>query len=74
MITWQGTYTGPTDDNTLIADTLFDISNVANTLSLYPVYRFYLHYDGYSKYFPLWAMARYRNLKEGNRQPVLTGM
>jgi squalene-hopene/tetraprenyl-beta-curcumene cyclase len=33
---------------------------------------FYLRYHGYSKYFPLWAMARYRNLKEGN--PLLTGM
>ena len=23
---------------------------------------FYLKYHGYSKYFPLWALARYRNL------------
>ncbi|MGC2223918.1 MAG: squalene--hopene cyclase, partial [Methylocella sp.] len=35
---------------------------------------FYLRYHGYSKYFPLWAMARYRNLKEGNPQPVRMGM
>ena len=35
---------------------------------------FFLRYHGYSKYFPLWAMARYRNLKEGNPQPVLMGM
>jgi squalene-hopene/tetraprenyl-beta-curcumene cyclase len=35
---------------------------------------FFLRYHGYAKYFPLWAMARYRNLKEGNRHPVLTGM
>ena len=27
---------------------------------------FYLRYHGYSKFFPLWAMARYRNLKRGN--------
>ena len=25
---------------------------------------FYLRYHGYAKYFPLWAMARYRNLKK----------
>ncbi|MGQ0446224.1 MAG: squalene--hopene cyclase, partial [Beijerinckiaceae bacterium] len=35
---------------------------------------FYLRYHGYSKYFPLWALARYRNLKEGKPQPVLIGM
>ena len=35
---------------------------------------FYLRYHGYAKYFPLWAMARYRNLKKGNRHPVLVGM
>jgi squalene-hopene/tetraprenyl-beta-curcumene cyclase len=26
---------------------------------------FYLRYHGYAKYFPLWALARYRNLKSG---------
>jgi squalene-hopene/tetraprenyl-beta-curcumene cyclase len=25
---------------------------------------FYLKYHGYSKYFPLWALARYRNLTQ----------
>ncbi len=35
---------------------------------------FFLRYHGYAKYFPLWAMARYRNLKTGNRHPVLVGM
>jgi squalene-hopene/tetraprenyl-beta-curcumene cyclase len=35
---------------------------------------FYLRYHGYAKYFPLWAMARYRNLKMGNRHPVPVGM
>jgi squalene-hopene/tetraprenyl-beta-curcumene cyclase len=32
---------------------------------------FFLRYHGYAKYFPLWAMARFRNLKKGNRHPVL---
>ena len=27
---------------------------------------FYLRYHGYAKIFPLWALARYRNLKRGN--------
>ncbi len=27
---------------------------------------FYLRYHGYSAYFPLWALARYRNLKDKN--------
>ena len=27
---------------------------------------FYLRYHGYAKFFPLWALARYRNLKAGN--------
>jgi squalene-hopene/tetraprenyl-beta-curcumene cyclase len=35
---------------------------------------FFLRYHGYSKYFPLWAVARYRNLKAGNPQPLLLGM
>jgi len=35
---------------------------------------FYLRYHGYSKYFPLWALARYRNLKRGNRPAVTWGM
>jgi squalene-hopene/tetraprenyl-beta-curcumene cyclase len=35
---------------------------------------FYLRYHGYSKFFPLWAMARYRNLKSGNTRAVAFGM
>jgi squalene-hopene/tetraprenyl-beta-curcumene cyclase len=35
---------------------------------------FYLRYHGYSKFFPLWAMARYRNLKSGNTPQVAWGM
>ncbi len=35
---------------------------------------FYLRYDGYSAYFPLWALARYRTLIRGNRGPVPWGM
>jgi squalene-hopene/tetraprenyl-beta-curcumene cyclase len=35
---------------------------------------FYLRYHGYAKYFPLWALARYRNLKRGNARRVEWGM
>ena len=35
---------------------------------------FYLRYNGYSKFFPLWAMSRYRNLRQGNTATVLHGM
>src|SRR3954453_16418523 len=35
---------------------------------------FYLRYHGYSKFFPVWAMARYRNLKSGNTRRVQFGM
>jgi len=35
---------------------------------------FYLRYHGYSKFFPLWAVARYRNLKSANTATVLAGM
>jgi squalene-hopene/tetraprenyl-beta-curcumene cyclase len=35
---------------------------------------FYLRYHGYSKFFPLWAIARYRNLKASNTSTVLVGM
>jgi squalene-hopene/tetraprenyl-beta-curcumene cyclase len=35
---------------------------------------FYLRYHGYPKYFPLWAMARYRNLKRSNDKDVAWGM
>ena len=35
---------------------------------------FYLRYHGYSKIFPLWALARYRNLVRGNGGRVAWGM
>ncbi|HLH96284.1 MAG TPA: squalene--hopene cyclase [Xanthobacteraceae bacterium] len=35
---------------------------------------FYLRYHGYPKFFPLWALARYRNLKVQNRPAVSFGM
>jgi len=35
---------------------------------------FYLRYHGYRKFFPLWAAARYRNLKRANTPHVAFGM
>ncbi len=35
---------------------------------------FYLRYHGYPKFFPLWALARFRNLKSSNHRAVLAGM
>jgi squalene-hopene/tetraprenyl-beta-curcumene cyclase len=35
---------------------------------------FFLRYHGYAAYFPLWALARYRNLKHGNAQFPAHGM
>jgi squalene-hopene/tetraprenyl-beta-curcumene cyclase len=35
---------------------------------------FYLRYHGYRKFFPLWAAARYRNLKRANTGEVAFGM
>jgi squalene-hopene/tetraprenyl-beta-curcumene cyclase len=35
---------------------------------------FYLRYHGYAKFFPLWALARYRNLTSGNMRDVSWGM
>jgi len=35
---------------------------------------FYLRYHGYRRYFPLWAMARYRNLASRNDRTVRFGM
>jgi len=35
---------------------------------------FYLRYHGYRKYFPLWALARYRNLTACNDRTVTFGM
>ncbi len=35
---------------------------------------FYLRYHGYSKFFPLWALARYRNLSNANAPAAAFGM
>jgi squalene-hopene/tetraprenyl-beta-curcumene cyclase len=35
---------------------------------------FYLRYHGYPKFFPLWALARYRNLRALNAKSVAVGM
>jgi squalene-hopene/tetraprenyl-beta-curcumene cyclase len=35
---------------------------------------FYLRYHGYPKFFPLWAVARYRNLKASNTRRVEFGL
>jgi squalene-hopene/tetraprenyl-beta-curcumene cyclase len=35
---------------------------------------FYLRYHGYPKFFPLWALARFRNLKRSNTRTVAFGM
>lgn len=35
---------------------------------------FYLSYHGYKAFFPLWALSRYNNLKQGNSAQVLYGM
>jgi squalene-hopene/tetraprenyl-beta-curcumene cyclase len=35
---------------------------------------FYLRYHGYAKFFPLWALARFRNLKSTNSRVVGVGM
>jgi squalene-hopene/tetraprenyl-beta-curcumene cyclase len=35
---------------------------------------FYLRYHGYPKFFPLWALARYRNLISGNSRRVAYGI
>ncbi len=35
---------------------------------------FYLRYHGYRKFFPLWALARYRNLRAANGRTVAFGM
>ena len=35
---------------------------------------FYLRYHGYSSYFPIWAMARYQNLKNSNSKAPVFGM
>ncbi len=35
---------------------------------------FYLRYHGYAKFFPLWALARYRNLTQSGERHVRFGM
>jgi squalene-hopene/tetraprenyl-beta-curcumene cyclase len=35
---------------------------------------FFLRYHGYAKFFPLWALARYRNLKSREGRSVAYGM
>ena len=35
---------------------------------------FYLKYHGYAAYFPLWALARYRNLLRSNQRQVTHGI
>jgi squalene-hopene/tetraprenyl-beta-curcumene cyclase len=35
---------------------------------------FYLRYHGYPKFFPLWALARYRNMTARNDRTVNFGM
>ena len=35
---------------------------------------FYLRYHGYKQFFPQWAIARYKNLKQGNSTQVMFGM
>ncbi len=35
---------------------------------------FYLRYHGYAKFFPLWALARYRNLKAASSRSTWLGM
>jgi squalene-hopene/tetraprenyl-beta-curcumene cyclase len=35
---------------------------------------FYLHYHGYAQIFPLWALARLRNLQRGNSRRVVHGL
>jgi squalene-hopene/tetraprenyl-beta-curcumene cyclase len=35
---------------------------------------FYLRYHGYPKFFPLWALSRYRRLRRGNSRTVAFGI
>lgn len=35
---------------------------------------FYLRYHGYRAFFPLWALARYRNLRRSNDKTIRYGM
>ncbi|MGB4100441.1 MAG: squalene--hopene cyclase [Alphaproteobacteria bacterium] len=35
---------------------------------------FYLRYHGYRAFFPVWALARYRNLRQSNQPRIVHGM
>jgi len=35
---------------------------------------FYLRYHGYAKFFPLWALARYRNFTQSGERRARFGM
>lgn len=35
---------------------------------------FYLRYHGYRAFFPIWALARYRNLQQSNQPRIVHGM
>jgi squalene-hopene/tetraprenyl-beta-curcumene cyclase len=35
---------------------------------------FYLRYHGYAKFFPLWALARYRKLTQSGERTARCGM
>jgi squalene-hopene/tetraprenyl-beta-curcumene cyclase len=35
---------------------------------------FYLRYHGYKAFFPVWALARFKNLKQANATQVIVGM
>lgn len=35
---------------------------------------FYLRYDGYSRFFPIWTLARYKNLLQSNQRTVAWGV
>jgi squalene-hopene/tetraprenyl-beta-curcumene cyclase len=35
---------------------------------------FYLRYHGYAKFFPIWALARFRNLRQANSPALTFGM
>jgi hypothetical protein len=47
FVTWQGTYTGPTDTATLTADTVLDTSAFGNALD--PLGKFTIQFDGANK-------------------------
>ena len=56
------------------AEGQFLIGAVAGSWLAVKTQVFYLRYHGYSKFFPLWALARYRNLRSTNSRVVGVGM